>query len=284
MKYAKLHPVIREVCHHAPSQGNFLSEHSLHMKQTLLTLTLCTATLITFATAATQTMEFDGKEAFTLTFVLDWNAENEILSKLKDNTAAHDFTLFSLTDKDSGNSLSVETNDHVDSVDGDGLFFDPVTGNLETGAKTYTAYLQSVCTSDNKKPVLDGLGIFDTTSHANGANSEIAALTVSYGNGTVSYYLRVSYDEYETDYTTSTEGVNCTADLSGLMELTYDDTLVKSVVYTEGAVDEVGAKELNAQYAPEKKRPEPTPSVPEPATATLSLLALAGLAARRRRK
>ena len=249
------------------------------MKQTLLTLTLCTATLITFATAATQTMEFDGKEAFTLTFVLDWNAENEILSKLKDNTAKHDFTLFSLTDSDSNSTLSVKVQD--DEVKG-GLSFDPVTKLPVFGASTYTAYLQSVCTSDDKKDVL--AGAFDTTSNDDGANSEIAALTVSYGNGTVSYYLRVSYDEYETVIDKKPEVVNCTADLSGLMELTYDDTLVKSVVYTEGAVDEAGAKELNAQYAPEKKRPEPTPSVPEPATATLSLLALAGLAARRRRK
>lgn len=244
------------------------------MKQTLLTLTLCTATLITFATAETKTMEFDGKEAFTLTFVLDWKAENEILSKLKDNTTAHNFTLFSLTD--SVSTLSVEVQD--DEVKG-GLSFD--SGRPVNSASTYTAYLQSVCTSDDVKKVLGGA--FDTTSNADGANSEIAALTVSYGNGTVGYYLRVSYDEYETVYETSTE-VSCTADLSGLMTLTYDDALVKSVVHTVGAVDADGAAELNAQYAPEKKRPEPTPSVPEPATATLSLLALAGLAARRRRK
>lgn len=249
------------------------------MKQTLLTLTLCTATLVTFATAADQTMEFDGGEAFTLTFVLDWKADNEIISSLKNNTAKHDFTLFSLTDKDSGNSLSVESKD----VENTGLSKDPVT-NMPVFGVTYTASLQSVCTRDNEKSVLGGNEIFDTTSHADGANSEIAALTVSYGNGTVSYYLRVSYDEYETVYTTSTEGIDCTANLSGLLELTYDDALVNSVVYTEGAVDVDGARELNAQHAPEKKRPEPTPSIPEPTTATLSLLALAGLAARRRRK
>ncbi len=247
------------------------------MKQTLLTLTLCTATLITFATAAPQTMEFDGKEAFTLTFVLDWKAENEILSNLKDNTTAHSFTLFSLTD--SVSTLSVEVQD--DEVKG-GLSFDPVTKLPVYSASTYTACLQSVCTSDDKKDVL--VGAFDTTSNDDGANSEIAALTVSYGNGKVSYYLRVSYDEYETVIEKKPEEIPCTADLSGLMTLTYDDTLVKSVVHTEGAVDAAGAAELNAQYAPEKKRPEPTPSVPEPATATLSLLALAGLAARRRRK
>lgn len=248
------------------------------MKQTLLTLTLCTATLITFATADTQTMEFDGKEAFTLTFVLDWKADNEILSYLKDNTTAHNFTLFSLTDSDS--TLSVEVRDKT--ANGTLIGFDKVTNLPIFSASTYTAYLQSVCTSDKEKDVLGGA--FDTTSNDDGANSEIAALTVSYGNGTVSYYLRVSYDEYETVIDKKPEVVDCTANLSGLMKLTYDDTLVKSVVYTEGAVDEAGARELNAQYAPEKKRPEPTPSVPEPATATLSLLALAGLAARRRRK
>lgn len=249
------------------------------MKQTLLTLTLCTATLVTFATAADQTIEFDGGEAFTLTFVLDWKADNEIISLLKDNTAAHDFTLFSLTDKDSGNSLSVKSKDDEKKK----FYSDPVT-NMPVCEVTYTASLQSVCSSDKENPVLGGNEIFDTTSHADGANSEIAALTVSYGNGTVSYYLRVSYDEYETVYATSTEGVDCTANLSGQLELTYNNALVKSVVYNEGAVDGAGARGLNAQYAPEKKRPEPTPSVPEPATATLSLLALAGLAARRRRK
>lgn len=283
MKCARLHTVIREVYHHAPSQGNFLSEHSLHMKQTLLTLTLCTATLITFATADTQTMEFDGKEAFTLTFVLDWKADNEILSYLKDNTTAHNFTLFSLTDSDS--TLSVEVRDKT--ANGTLIGFDKVTNLPIFSASTFTAYLKSVCTSDKEKDVL--AGAFDTTSYGNGANSEIAALTISYGKdssgkGTVSYYLRVSYDEYETDYEKLPETVDCTADLSGLMKLTYDDTLVKSVVYTEGAVKEEDAKKLNAEHAPEKKRPEATPSVPEPATATLSLLALAGLAARRRRK
>lgn len=250
------------------------------MKKTLLTLTLCTATLITFATADTQTMktmEFDGKEAFTLTFVLDWKAENEILSKLKDNTTAHDFTLFSLTDGDS--TLSVEVQDEIVKGSLSGV----VAGRPVYSASTYTAYLQSVCTSATE-PVRVLAGAFDTTSNADGANSEIAALTVLYGNGKVSYYLRVSYDEYETVIEKKPEEVPCTADLSGLMTLTYDDALVKSVVHTEGAVEADGAAELNARYAPEKKRPEPTPSVPEPATATLSLLALAGLAARRRRK
>mgnify|MGYP003297419328 CR=1 FL=1 len=224
-------------------------------------------------------MEFDGKEAFTLTFVLDWNAEkNTILRNLKDNTIDHEiFTLFSLTDGDS--TLSLEVQDDV--VKGSLSGFDSVTGPIYS-ASTYTAYLQSVCTSDDKKDVL--AGAFNTTSNDDGANSEIAALTVSYGNGKVSYYLRVSYDEYETVIDKKPEVVDCTANLSGFMVLTYDDALVKSVVHTEGAVDADGAAELNAQYAPEKKRPEPTPSVPEPATATLSLLALAGLAARRRRK
>lgn len=254
------------------------------MKQTLLTLTLCTATLVTFATAAELTKEIDVGEAFTLTFVLDWKAENEILRNLKDNKTKHNFTLFSLTDKDSGNSLSVESNDQEVYVEGDGLFYNPDTDELETGATTYTAYLQSVCTRDEKKTLLDGLEIFNTTSNADGANSEIAALTVSYGNGTVSYYLRVSYAEYEAVYETSTEGLNCTANLSGLLELTYNEALViGEVVYTGEAVGLEGAKKLNAD-AIEKERPKPTPSVPEPATATLSLLALAGLAARRRRK
>ncbi|MBR2125414.1 MAG: PEP-CTERM sorting domain-containing protein [Akkermansia sp.] len=242
------------------------------MKKTLLTLTLCTATLITFATAAEQTIEFNGGEAFTLTFVLDWKADNGILSKLKDNTTPHDFTLFSLTAGDSTLSLKVQDDEGVPS-------FDPTTGPVFGG--TYTAYLRSVCTCGKEKDVLSK--VFDTTSNDNGADSEIAALTVSYGNGTVGYYLRVSYDEYETVYDTST-GVDCTANLSGLMELTYDDALVKSVVYNKGAVDNAkDAAKLNAD-AIEKERPKPTPSVPEPATATLSLLALAGLAARRRRK
>lgn len=249
------------------------------MKQTLLTLTLCTATLITFATAETMTEDFNSNEAFTLTFVLDWNAEkNTILRDLTDNTIAHEFTpftLFSLTDGNGNSKLSLEVEDQVYSgfVFGSGF------------VTTYTAFLQSVIKgNEEKKKVLSEA--FVKTIH-DGANSEIAALTVSYDKdkSTVGYYLRISYDKCEKSYeTSSVVKLDSTADLSGLMELTYDDTLVKSVVYREGAVDDAeDADELNAQ-AIEKERPKPTPSVPEPATATLSLLALAGLAARRRRK
>lgn len=245
------------------------------MKQTLLTLTLCTATLITFATANTLPEEYDGNGAFTLTFVLDWTEKNTILRDLKDNTIDHEIIpLFSLTDGNGNSKLSLEVEDQVNSgfVFGSGF------------VTTYTAFLQSVIKGDEGETVLSEA--FVKTIY-DGANSEIAALTVSYSYAkrTVGYYLRISYDKYETSFDTSTEvEVGSTADLSGLMKLTYNNALVKSVAYTEGAVDKDGAYELNAKYAPEKKLPEPTPSVPEPTTATLSLLALAGLAARRRRK
>ena len=255
------------------------------MKQTLLTLTLCTATLISFATAATQTEDFDCNGAFTLTFVLDWNAEkNTTLRYLKDNTIDHEIiTLFSLTDNAGNSKLSLVVDDWVRS----GFFTNPDTGKDVFG-KRYTAHLQSVINGGEGVKVLSEA--FDKTINADGANSEIAALTVSYNkdNRTVGYYLRLSYDKYEEVDDINISKVvklDSTADLSGLMKLTYDDALViGSVVRTERAVvDATDAAKLNAD-AIEKERPKPTPSVPEPATATLSLLALAGLAARRRRK
>ncbi len=251
------------------------------MKQTLLTLTLCTATLVTFATADTPPEVFDANGAFTLTFVLDWNAEkNTTLRDLKDNTIDHEIiTLFSLTDNDDNSKLSLVVDDLVQR----GFFTDPDTEEQVFG-KRYTAHLQSVINGGAGEKVLSEA--FDKTINADGANSEIAALTVSYNkdNRTVGYYLSVSYDKYEkVDDISKVVEVDSTADLSGLMKLTYYGALVKPVFYTEVAVDEDGAKKLNAD-AIEKERPKPTPSVPEPATATLSLLALAGLAARRRRK
>ena len=57
----------------------------------------------------------------------------------------------------------------------------------------------------------------------------------------------------------------------GMYNVDYGDDMVVTVVGTNNVSHEMTIKELSS-------------TVPEPATATLSLLALAGLAARRRRK
>ncbi len=70
---------------------------------------------------------------------------------------------------------------------------------------------------------------------------------------------------------------------AGAAALTFDDSVATSYYYNEymGGSD-ANMKALAAEAA--VATPVAPPVVPEPATATLSLLALAGLAARRRRK
>ncbi len=77
-------------------------------------------------------------------------------------------------------------------------------------------------------------------------------------------------------------GKSVTSALGQVLTQTAGETYSLSIQATKGAETNgyfvgIGAIQFNEVVAP-------TPAVPEPATATLSLLALAGLAARRRRK
>ncbi len=93
--------------------------------------------------------------------------------------------------------------------------------------------------------------VLDNTTGLNVSGNITYTLTMLDGNMTIS----------ARDWSTTIEGMD-------------DVTFTKLGFLTDGATDGAGVKNITVT----------TPVVPEPATATLSLLALAGLAARRRRK
>lgn len=96
---------------------------------------------------------------------------------------------------------------------------------------------------------------------------------------TFSYYMEYDSDENPHDLT-EIISVNLGAD--NVFETGVSSGSFAITVPT-GSVEEIRSW-TGVVTADNMANPTPAPSVPEPATATLSLLALAGLAARRRRK
>ncbi len=107
------------------------------------------------------------------------------------------------------------------------------------------------------------------------SNVDYIAFTLSHNdmNETYAALTLVSGDEVVTYYGENT-GLKWSSGFGSLTTVTYSDALVTGLFLMEGAYDE-GLEYLNTAAIK---------AIPEPATATLSLLALAGLAARRRRK
>ena len=84
-----------------------------------------------------------------------------------------------------------------------------------------------------------------------------------------------------TDYTLKGSTIGGASDVSGLGSFWTDGGKDNFTIHT---VTDMGALAGNADSFAEYVKTKTVPAVPEPTTATLSLLALAGLAARRRRK
>ncbi len=102
-----------------------------------------------------------------------------------------------------------------------------------------------------------------------------SGLTVT---GDISYTLTLQ-DGNMTIGATLSGGGSWNTTITGLEDVTFN----KVGFLTDGAGGTAGVKNITVLQN-STVVPEPTPSIPEPTTATLSLLALAGLAARRRRK
>lgn len=102
-----------------------------------------------------------------------------------------------------------------------------------------------------------------------------AALTLVHttgGSGHTEIYLTLGYDNGSiVNYAGSDSALHWTGEAAGTI-LNVNTRVMDSIYVMSGAATQAQALELNAQL------------IPEPATATLSLLALAGLAARRRRR
>ena len=131
-----------------------------------------------------------------------------------------------------------------------------------TDGTTTTTYLSSIVTS--------AWGYNSTTQTS---DIKAAAVTIS---GTVGSNFSICLTMKKTDgslleYTGTTSGYSfgSTTDINSV---SFNSSVVNSAYYFDSIATTKNAKSLNAAL------------VPEPTTATLSLLALAGLAARRRRK
>ena len=104
--------------------------------------------------------------------------------------------------------------------------------------------------------------------------------------------IRYAVFSYDTETSTAVRLLNTDAYVTGTQSVSYNTAEVTGdrlfVIWGTGTDGDAGCvsggtaitvSDIALSYTP-----VPTPAVPEPATATLSLLALAGLAARRRRK
>lgn len=133
---------------------------------------------------------------------------------------------------------------------------------------------------------------FTAPANANGfgktnvADYAKAIIGYTYGVGEVAtaYLTLIDVDGNQTEY------APVSGSTKGIPSSLYINTLSKNSAVSEIEVywsllsaDEIAAAMTNLAGAGSTPS-EPTPSVPEPTTATLSLLALAGLAARRRRR
>ena len=112
--------------------------------------------------------------------------------------------------------------------------------------------------------------VYSYNTPASGGTTTNIALSISYLDGTDIATFSVTKNDLKFD---NNSGFAATT-------LTVNDTYAVSYTVDSSHLTLDAVKEKSVGMLPAT----PSPSIPEPATATLSLLALAGLAARRRRK
>ena len=140
-------------------------------------------------------------------------------------------------------------------------------GSGKNGALTDTL---TITTPKNVTTSLEGLGSIFTTDVTD------AVLTYSHsGNGSVAYLTVMKTDGTLLNYADKRGGYRSTGDKRHVETFTFNDAYVLSAdaYVVDSVISAADAFALNKNKL-----------VPEPTTATLSLLALCGLAARRRRK
>ncbi len=133
----------------------------------------------------------------------------------------------------------------------------------------------------------DTEGVYTLTMGRTNATNDITALSYSSGGNDATQPLTAG-----TVYTLSGDdtymGSKISWTVNGVESVNtrnYDDYVAVNTSLVSSAEEAAAAHHvmLNSAFVPSAITPD-TPPVPEPTTATLSLLALAGLAARRRRK
>ena len=193
---------------------------------------------------------------------------------------------WTITDNTSGavyKSINVSVNNN--SVQG--------VGTITTGGFYYKV------ANDNSAALPENTGAGATKFATNGdaatsyltnidwANAAGAALTIVYNGvtnrtnpqGTSIYFSVMMNDGTMTTYSAGSDNLSERDNKYDVTAIGYDPTYLTGLTIYDGYASAEQAEMLNRGVLPTI-----TPSVPEPATATLSLLALAGLAARRRRK
>ena len=182
---------------------------------------------------------------------------------------------FTLTDVTSTNTLfAIAANSATQAgwgvtIKGGSLYLGQMTintGNTTSAMHTYSANCSTIGTvTANTSYTLSIISSASTT----GTDGS----TVSPGRGTDNFSVTLSSDSMATPVTSTVAGF-----------LLNGDSLSRVYIGGSNGTADSGTFGNVTSFALSIPGTAPTPPVPEPTTATLSLLALAGLAARRRRK
>lgn len=228
------------------------------MKKTLLTL-------IAFGSCAMGATETFGSATKTATISLTFDvAALEAISDINfmgnGETKPNFFMFNGSWGSGEAGSLGLANNGSSGS-DTSGLWSSWVKGDA-SGQATDTG-LGSIFTSSTNWDIIEAITlVYSYRTPTTGATTVNLAVSIGYDDGTLT-----TYGETKSNIVFSgTSGFSSTG-------LTTNDTYVTSYEFSSDYTSLEDAKKMSAALA-----------IPEPTTATLSLLALAGLAARRRRK
>lgn len=223
--------------------------------------------LYTSTTDITNISGVSGSYAYTIS--LDLEAMTSILGKTSGEGVVRPMLVVADNNFDMGLAMALNNTGFVGTYNfnssdmtnltmagGNGENRQPMTGNGSTPATNAFANgdVNSLNSTFNK---LSGIAL--TFSHTD-KNSSSLYVTLAYNDGT-------SKELYGTN-----TGFMWSGGVSSLNNLYINENYIDTVYLFNQAIDQTTAFKLN------------TAAIPEPTTATLSLLALAGLAARRRRR
>ena len=216
-------------------------------------------------------------QAFTAVLTLDVEALS-VFTTGKPTSGASKIPLLSWKVDDAGTenvdhtvNISVNNNSNANGITTGGFYFksaDDASAFTSTGATVF---------GSNGNAATSALTSIDWTNAAG------AALTVTYNGissrtaplGVQIYFSVAMNDGSIVTLNAGNNGTQWVANQYDVTEIRYTTTYLDALTIYDGYATADQAWELNKGVLP---------SIPEPATATLSLLALAGLAARRRRK
>ena len=224
------------------------------------------------------------EQAFTAVLTLDVKALS-VFTTGKPTGEAKKTPLLSwtITDNTSGNvfrsiNISVNNNSNNGPITNGGFYY--------KSANNDSASLPANTGAGASKFATNGEAATSYLTNIDWDNAAGAALTIVYNGvtsttapkGTSIYFSVMMNDGTMTTYSAGSDNLCERTDKYDVTAIGYDPTYLTGLTIYDGFASVEQAEMLNKGVLPTI-----TPSVPEPATATLSLLALAGLAARRRR-